>query len=38
MFSSLSEELVGTSVLKSLLQRNSSNVRLKQWGIHEGVG
>ena len=32
MFSSLSEESVSTSVLKSLLQRNSSDVRLKQWG------
>ena len=38
IFSSLSEESVNTSVLKSLLLRNSSNVRLKQWGIHEGVG
>lgn len=37
MFSSLSEESVSISMLKSLIQRNCSYVRLKHWGIYDGV-
>lgn len=37
MFSSLSEESVSISMLKSLIQRNCSYVRLKHSGIYDGV-